>query len=205
MNVRSVSFLLALLLLAAPAWAADPWCETGGRSGLRLEWLPLDEADPHLGSLSVRDAADGRIVQVLEGLENYSGSLDAVEIADMDNDGCPDLAVLAQVAAIGNRSRAFFLYDRSRRRFAWSGELSGIGGLEVDPTDRNCLIAQWKGGAATIHTARYCWEGGRLALRHEYSVSPMVDEAGEMACYQHVESFHEAGGTRTETSCTAEF
>jgi hypothetical protein len=84
--------------------------------------------------------------------------------------------------------------------------LSEIGGLDIDPKDKNCVTSFWKGGAADIGFAQYCWSNGTLLKRKEYSVSPLINEDdGELACYEHIETTYTNGKAETKRTCTMEF
>jgi hypothetical protein len=200
---------LAIALLccwAASAFAADPWCRPGGASALRFEWIPASKAEPRVGSVRIKDES-GKTVQVLDAVENhYGGSeLPLGRRDDFNNDGCPDLAVTNSIAGIGNESLTVFLYDPRAKRFEENEALSGIGGLNVDPHDRNCVNGEWKGGAEDVYTSRHCWRRGKLVPIKEYSVSPLYNRKGELACYEHVETTYRGGRKRTRTRCTQKF
>lgn len=187
------------------ACAADPWCSAGAQPALSFEWLPKDKAEPSLGSVRIRDA-NGRIVQVLENVENYredSASLGTG--TDFNNDGCPDLVVTSSMAAIGNESVTAFLYNPRTRRFELSEALSAVGGLQLDSRDRNCVTGDWKGGAQDVYSQRLCWSKGKLVLESEYDVSPRYNKEGEFQCFLHTETVYRGGKKRERTKCTKEF
>ncbi|KQQ96922.1 FG-GAP repeat protein [Massilia sp. Leaf139] len=200
-------YTLALLCCASlPAWAADPWCSARGKPALTFEWVPKDQADPKLGSVRIKDVS-GKTVQVIDEMENYYGDSESDSESfdtrtDFNNDGCPDLVVTGSIAGIGNESQVVFLYERRTRRFAANEALSNIGGLELDPKDRNCVGGSWKSGADSVYTSRHCWKNGKLVMTNEYRMSPRLSPAGEFACYEHVETEYRDGRKRTKTSCT---
>lgn len=136
-----------LCCCSLPAWAADPWCSPRGKSAFTFEWLSKGKADRALGSVRIKDAA-GKTVQVLADVENYYRDSESFGTGtDFNNDGCADLAVTNSVAGIGNRSSTVFLYNPRTKRFDANEALSHIGGLELDPKDKNCVTGGWKGGA----------------------------------------------------------
>lgn len=194
-----------LCCLATQAWAADPRCRAGAVPAFTFEWVARDKAEPSVGSVRVRDAA-GKVVQVLDGLENYGADSDALGTGrDFNNDGCPDLVVTASVAAIGNESAAAFLYNPATRRFERNQALSDIGGLDLDPRDPNCVTGFWKGGADDMVSSRYCWRKGKLVMESQSGVSPRYDGEGTFQCYEHVETIYRGGKKRTHTDCTKDF
>lgn len=171
---------------------------------LSFEWEPKDKAEPQLGSVGIKNTASGKTVQVLDNVERYSADT-PFGTQDLNNDGCRDLVVTSSVAGIGNESKTVFLYSPKKRRFVLSDALSAIGGLEIDPRDKNCVTGSWKGGAADFYSAKHCWSKGKLMLRSEASVSPMLREDGGLNCYQHVNTEYRAGKKRTRKDCTGEF
>lgn len=187
-----------------PAWAADPWCSPGGASALRFEWLPKDTSNPSIGSVRIKDAS-GKTVQMLNNVTNDYGNSESLRNRDFNNDGCPDLVVTADMAAIGNESVEAFLYDPRKKRFELNKALSGLGGLDLDPDDKNCVTSSWKGGAQDIYWAQHCWNKGKLVIQREYDVSPMYNTEGEFQCYQHITTDYRSGKKRERTDCTKEF
>ena len=184
------------------SWAADPWCSS---RALQLEWLPNNQAEPSVGSVQIKNPS-GKIVQVLGSLENYGENSESLRTSrDFNNDGCADLVVTSSVAAIGNESIKAFLYNPRTRRFDVSQALSGIGGLDIDPRDKNCVTGSWKGGAMDFYSARHCWRKGKLVMKSEHSVSPLYNDQGELQCYQNVITDYRGGKKRKRTSCTKEF
>lgn len=197
--------LTLLCCCAAHAWAGDAWCRAGGTPALTFEWVPKDKAEPSVGSVRVKDAS-GKVVQVLDGLENYYHDTGALGTdVDFNNDGCPDLKVTNSVAGIGNESLSVFLYNRATRRFEPNQALSEIGGLDIDSRNRNCVTGFWKGGAADVHSERHCWHKGKLVKDQEWDVSPRYNGEGEFQCYQHDETTYRGGKKHTHTDCTKEF
>jgi len=187
------------------ACAADAWCTALSKPAYSFEWVANSEVEDNTGSVRVKDAS-GKTVQVLANLENYYGSSDGLDARrDFNNDGCPDLVVTHSKAGIGNESARVFLYSRSRQRFEANEALSNIGGLDLDPRDRNCVTGSWKGGAQDINWEQHCWNKGKLVLMREGSVSPMYDEEGTFQCYEHVETTYRNGKKHTRTDCTQEF
>lgn len=187
------------------AWAADPWCSPRGKPAFTFEWLAKGKANPDLGSVRIRDAA-GKTVQVLADVENYYRDSESFGTGtDFNNDGCADLTVTSSVAGIGNRSSTVFLYNPRTRRFEANEALSTIGGLALDPKDKNCVNGDWKGGAEDMYASRHCWKAGKLVLMSEYQVSPLYGPEGEFACYEHVETEYRGGKKREKKSCTKEF
>lgn len=190
---------------AGSASAADPWCRPGGAAALRFAWVPASKADPSRGSVRIEDAA-GKTVQVLDKLYNDSGSSESFSTRrDFNNDGCPDLVVTSDVAAIGNESATVFLYQPGARRFEPSQALSNIGGLDLDPRDRNCVTGFWKGGDRDIRTETHCWRKGKLVLMREYSVYPVYNRENEMQCFLHIETEYRGGKKHTRERCSQEF
>lgn len=205
--MRWAKFAVALLCCwCLSAAAADSWCRPGGASALRFEWVPGGGPEPGVGSVRIKDRS-GKTVQVLDGVENYYyRDSDAFRSsADFNNDGCPDLAVTRSKAAIGNESATVFLYRPATKRFVLNKVLSGIGGLNVDGRDRNCVTGEWKGGAEDVYTTRHCWRKGKLVPTNEHSVSPLYNREGMLDCYEHVVTDYRGGRKRTRTSCTKEF
>lgn len=183
------------------AWAANPWCSPAGTSALTFEWVPKDKAEPSIGSVRIRDAS-GKIVQVLDNLTNEYGNSESLRSdRDFNRDGCPDLIVTADMAAIGNESVDAFLYDSRKKRFILHKGLSALGGLDLDPENQNCVTSTWKGGAADIYWAQHCWNKGKLVIQREYDVSPMYNTEGEFQCYQHIATDYRGGKKRERTDC----
>ncbi|MBD8530533.1 hypothetical protein IFT83_11155 [Massilia sp. CFBP 13647] len=187
------------------AWAAAPWCSPRGKPAFTFQWVARDKADPALGSVRIKDAA-GKTVQVLADVENYYADSKSFDTGtDFNNDGCADLVVTTSVAGIGNESLAVFLYNPRTKRFEANEALSNIGGLELDPKDRNCVTGGWKGGAEDMYSSRHCWKQGQLVMISEYKVSPLYGPEGEFTCYEHVETEYRGGEKREKKSCTKEF
>jgi hypothetical protein len=169
-------------------------------------WEPQDAQKPNSGSVRVADARTGGTVQVLQDVQNYQGDDNGLQALDLNNDGCPDLVVTADVAPIGNRINTVYLYDRTRRRFVFDAALSEIPDLAVDSRDPNCLTGDWKGGADDVGGERYCWRKGRLVKSSDYSVKPLYDrKTGKFSCYEHVETTHAGGRKRVRKDCTKRF
>ena len=187
------------------AWAADPWCSPGGSSALSFEWVSTDKAEPSKGNVIIKDAS-GKIVQVLRDVTNRHANSELLDTyRDFNNDGCPDLVVSVDMAAIGNESVEAFLYDPKTRQFAFNEALSGLGGLDLDPKDKNCVGSYWKGGAEDMYYARHCWKGDKLVMQSEYNVSPRYNTEGEFQCFLHVTTTYRDGKKRTNTKCTKKF
>lgn len=158
-------------------------------------------ADLGTGTVQIKDAS-GRIVQVLDDVENNQRSSESLETRkDFNNDGCADLVVTTSVAAIGNESIMVFLYNPNTRRFEVSEALSSIGRQDPDPRDKNCFNSHRKGGAMDFYTARHCWSKGKLVLKSEHSVSPVYNDGGEFECYYHVKTDYRGGKKRERTNC----
>lgn len=203
--VRRLVSMALLCCCPLSAWAAAPACGPEARDGFTFEWVPKDPSDPTVGSVRIK-AASGQVVQVLDGLNNYWHDSDGLRTGrDYNNDGCPDLVVTDSMAAIGNESVAAFLYDPATGRFAYSEPLSVIGGLDLDPRDRNCVTGSWKGGAEDVFTDKHCWIKGKLVLKEEYSVSPLYNAEGEFQCYEHVRTVYRDGRKRIRRDCTRKF
>lgn len=182
--------------------AADPWCSARGNEVLSFEWTPTDAAEPRIGSVRVQHADSGKTVQVLKNVENYRDNSDSFRYQDLNNDGCRDLLVTSSVAGIGNESNTVFLYSPRTKRFVLSKALTDIGGLDVDRRDKNCVTGFWKGGAADFYTSRHCWRHGKLVIKSEYSVSPVVKAGRD--CYLHITTEYRDGKKRMKRSCTKE-
>lgn len=210
-----VLIFLTWMMVHLATTAADPWCGPHGAKALRIEWVPATaQEEERQGSVRVRDARSGKVMQEIGQLENlyaHSEAIDpdsaaapGIDTRDFDNDGCGDLSVLEQVAGIGNESHSVFLYDRATRRFVRHEGLSAIGGLDIDGRDRNCVTGFWKGGAADIGTEKHCWVKGKLVKREEYSVSPLYRN-DKLQCYQHVTTTYAGGRKKVKRAGTKEF
>lgn len=198
--------LVALMgLWSVSAWAADPWCSARENRVHSFAWTATDKAEPRLGTVHVKHVDSGKTVQVIPNVENYHDDSDAFRFTDFNNDRCPDLLVTSSVAGIGNESNTVFLYDRKRRKFVLSKTLSEIGGLNIDRRDKNCVTGFWKGGAADFYTSKHCWRNGRLVIKREYSVGPVVNADGEQQCYQHITTEYHGGKKKVKKRCTQEF
>ncbi len=198
--IACLACLACVVPLAASAGA--PACP----ARYTFAWVPKGAQAPTSGSVRIADARTGRTVQVLDGVENYQGDENGLGTPDLSNDGCPDLVVSTDVAPIGNRSNAVYLYDRARGRFVFDAALSGIPDLAVDSRDPNCVTGDWKGGADDAGGERHCWRKGRLVKTNEYSVKPLYDkETGEFSCYEHVETTYAGGRKRVRRDCTKRF
>jgi len=200
--LRLVLFLTVFLSCSPFARAADPWCGPHPEEVLRFKWLPKDGAEPQLGSVQIEDVKNGKIMQVIENLENYRGDSESLSARDFNNDGCGDLVVTSAIAAIGNESSSVFLYDRSSRRFVFNQALSDIGGLDIDPRNRNCVTSSWKGGAENMYSAVHCWQKGKLVLQSESSLALLVDEDGNVACYEKIDTTYVNGRKKIRKRCT---
>ncbi|QNA89951.1 hypothetical protein G4G28_18240 [Massilia sp. Dwa41.01b] len=204
---------LSIVLLCCsslPAWAFDPWCSPRGKQAYRFEWVVKGKAEDldgsFVGEVRIRNAS-GKLVQVLGNVSNYYGE-DSEWLPgarDYNNDGCPDLVMTSQVAGIGNASVEAYLYNPRRRRFELNEALSNIGGLDVDPRDKNCVTGGWKSGADSVYASRHCWKKGKLVLVSEYKISPRYKEGSESFCYEHIETTYRGGRKRTRTKCTKTF
>lgn len=187
------------------AWASDPWCSAGKTPAFNFEWQPKDQEEPSFGSVVIKDTS-GNTIQVLDDIDNYRGDAESLYAnTDFNNDGCPDLVVTSFVGASGNETLTAFLYDRKTQRFAYSEALSNIGGLQLDPRNKNCVTASGKGGADTVYSERHCWSKGKLVLKSESKSVALYDDNGQLKCYQHVDTEYRGGKKRTRTSCTSEF
>ena len=143
---------------------------------------------------------------MLDNLENYGRSSESLDASrDFNNDGCADLVVTSSIAGIGNESAKAFLYNPKTRRFEVSGALSNIGGLDLDPRDKNCVTSYWKGGAMDYYAARHCWNKGKLVMKSEHTVWPTYNGEGELQCFLHVKTDYRGGKKRERTICTKEF
>lgn len=182
--------------------AADPWCTAQESEVLSFEWIPTDKAEPRIGDIRIQHVASGRTLQVIRNVENYSDDSNSFRYRDLNNDRCRDMLVTSSVGGIGNESMTVFLYDRRRKRFVLSKALSEIGGLDVDRLDKNCVTGFWKGGAADFYTSKHCWRDGKLVIKREYSVSPVVT-AGRQ-CYLHTTTEYHGGKKSVKKSCTKE-
>lgn len=200
----SMLIIFSLSCLPTAALAADRWCSPAKGHAYSFAWESAGAADSGPGSVRVSNAAGGT-VQILANVENYSGSQELSKIHDYNNDGCDDLAIVSSVAGIGNESNTVFLYDRTRQRFVRSKILSAIGGLELDPRDRNCVTGFWKGGAMDFYTSRHCWKNGKLLIEKEYTVSAVSSEDGTQSCYLHVNTTYRGGKKKVAKRCTQEF
>lgn len=186
------------------AWAANPQCSAGKKTEFKFEWQPEVSLQARAGRVLVKDTA-GKIVQTLEGLENFRETSESLGTGrDFNNDGCPDLVVTSGLSGIGNETVTVFLYNPRTRRFEKSKRLSNLGGLDVDPRDKNCVTGSWKTGADSFHFERHCWLKGRLVLMSEEKDSAVLDSAGRLQCYRHVQSDYRDGKKRTRTNCTKE-
>lgn len=199
---KLVFALLGLWSLSARA--ADPWCSPQGSRAFSFEWAPQDSAQPSLGSVHIKSTSTGKTIQVLDDVENYHANGDAFRYRDWNNDGCGDLLVVSSVAGIGNESNAIYLYNPKRRRFVLNKALSEIGGLDMDQRDKNCVTGFWKGGAANFYTSKHCWRNGKLVIRNEYTVGPLIDADGNLKCYRHVTTEYRGGKKKVKKSCTKE-
>lgn len=200
------TMLITLLGLASvPAWSAENRCSLDAKDMFTFIWVPKTAAEPNLGSIRITDRA-GRTVQVLDNQTYHYGDSetagDNMDTRDFNNDGCGDLVFASDVAGIGNTSNTAFLYEPASGRFVAHKSLSGIMGLDIDPHDKRCVTGYGKGGAADIHTERYCWSGGKLVVTEEYSVSPRVDSEGNPTCYLHTTTTYRHGQKKTRTKCT---
>ena len=194
--------IFALFCSPALASTGDPWCSPAKEPhAYSFAWQPDRNASSGPGSVRVSNAA-GRTVQILANVEHDAGSQAPSKIHDYNNDGCDDLAIVSDVAAIGNESKTVFLYDRQRKRFVRSNILSEIGGLELDPRHRNCVTGFWKGGAMDFSTSRHCWKNGKLLIEKAYEVSAVGDEDGKHRCYLHVNTTYRGGKKRVTKRCT---
>lgn len=207
-DYRRTMLLILLGLASAPAWSAGKQCSLDARDMFTFAWVPKTAADPTVGSIRITDRT-GQTVQVLDNQTYYYGgdeaAADSLDTRDFNNDGCGDLVFASDVAAIGNTSNTAFLYEPDRGRFVLHELLSGIGGLDVDPSDKHCVSGFWKGGAMDVGTQKYCWSQGRLVLKEEFSVSPLINPEGEVACYVHTTTTYAGGKKKTRTKCTAKF
>jgi hypothetical protein len=195
--------LLAVLSSCSPsAWAADPWCGPHPEEVLRFKWLPNGDGESQVGSVQVEDIKTGKIIQVLDNVENYRADSESLYSRDFNHDGCGDLAVTSAVAAIGNENSSIFLYDRARRRFVFNQVLSDIGGIDIDPRNPNCVTGSWKGGAENMYAATHCWQKGKLVLQSEYSLAALVDEEGNLACYEKIDTTYVNGRKKVRKRCT---
>jgi len=206
--MRRIAWIALLCCWSCGAWAADPWCGARGKSGYTFEWVAQDAAEAAeaaVGSIRIRNAS-GTPVQVLDKVRNhYQDSASLRTREDFNNDGCPDLVVTSDMAAIGNESVEAFLYDRKTKRFVRSDALSQVPGPNVDPQDRNCVTGGWKGGAEDVYSVRHCWKKGKLVLVSEYDISPRYDKQARFQCYLHTETSYRKGKKHTRTKCTKTF
>lgn len=198
-------FIILPGLASVPAWSADRQCHPNAKAMFTFTWRPQSAAEPKTGSLRI-EAHAGRTVQVLENLEYYYGDSDSADVMvdtrDFNNDGCGDLVIASSIAGIGNTSNTVFLYEPARRRFVANDALSAIMGRDIDPRDKRCVTSFGKGGAADMHTDRYCWSRGRLVLTEQYSISPRIDSDGAFTCYLHTTTTYRHGKKKTRTRCT---
>jgi len=194
--------LVLLALWSLSAQAADPWCRPEGKDAFSFEWEPVSKKDPQHGRVHIKETASGKTVQVLDDVASYYGGENAFGIQDFNHDACPDLAIVSEVAAIGNESSAVYLYEPANRRFVLHAGLSDIGGLALDPSDSNCVLGSWKGGAEDFYASRSCWVKGKLVLTSEWSVTPLVNKEGKFQCYQHIDTTYRAGKKKTRETCT---
>jgi hypothetical protein len=102
-NMLRLILVFTVLSLCPPsARAADPWCGPHPEEVLRFKWLPKDGVESPVGSVQIEDIKNGKIIQVLDNVENYRADSESLTSRDFDNDGCGDLVVTSAVAAIGN-------------------------------------------------------------------------------------------------------
>lgn len=195
--------VLAVLCWYPPsARAADPWCGPHPEEVLRFKWLPKGGVESQVGSVQIEDIKNGKIIQVLDNVENYRADSESLTSRDFNNDGCGDLVVTSAVAAIGNETSSVFLYDRTRRRFVFNKVLSDIGGIDIDPHNPNCVTGSWKGGADDMYATTHCWRKGKLVLQNEYSLTTRLDQEGNVACYEKVETTYVRGQKKIRKRCT---
>jgi hypothetical protein len=198
--------LLTVLASCSPsARAEDPWCGKHPEKVLRFKWLPKGGAEAQVGSVQIEDIKTGKIIQVLENVENYRASSESLSSRDFNNDGCGDLVVISAMAAIGNENSSVFLYDRASRRFVFNEVLSDIGGIDIDPRNPNCVTSSWKGGAENMYASTHCWRKGRLVLQSEFSLTPLVDEEGNFTCYEQIDTTYVRGRKKIRKRCTKEY
>ena len=192
---------MLLSLCSASSFAADKWCSAKGRDLWRFTWVANGATEPNVGSILVKDAT-GKTIQVLKNVGNYREDENAVGVHDFNNDGCGDLIITTDIAGIGNESNEVFLYQRATRRFVAHEALSGIGGVYIDTEDKNCVLGSWKNGAEHVYTSRHCWRKGKLELKSEYEVKPLINGAGELKCYKETKTSYRGGRKSVRTSCT---
>ncbi|MBP1204781.1 hypothetical protein JOD97_002823 [Duganella sp. 1411] len=200
--LRLIMVLTVLSLCPPSARAADAWCGPHPEEVLRFKWLPKGGVESQAGSVQIEDIKNGKIIQVLDNVENYRADSESLTSRDFDNDGCGDLVVTSAVAAIGNETSSVFLYDRTRRRFVFNKQLSDIGGIDIDPRNPNCVTGSWKGGADDMYAATHCWRKGKLVLQNEYSQTTRLDEEGNVACYEKIETTYVRGQKKIRKRCT---
>ena len=186
-------------------WAADPWCNARDSRAYQFDWLPKHKPEESIGSVLIKDAS-GKIVQVLDNVENYHRSRESLDTSrDFNNDSCADLLVTRNVGATGNESVDAFLYNRKTKRFEVSKALSTIGGLDIDPRDKNCVTSSWKGGAMDFYAAQHCWNKGKLVMESEETVWPTYNDEDELQCYYHTKISYRGGKKRERTKCTKQW
>ena len=187
------------------AWAADPWCNARDSPAYQFEWLPKNRTEESIGSVLIKDAS-GKIVQVLDNVENYHHVSESLNTgSDFNNDGCADLVVTSSIAPTGNESRMAFLYNPTTRRFELSKTLSDLVGLELDTRDKNCVTSFAKGGAMDFYAAQHCWSKDKLGMKSEETVWPTYNDEGELECYYHTKISYRGGKKRVRTKCTKQW
>ncbi|USX29175.1 hypothetical protein NHH73_13205 [Oxalobacteraceae bacterium OTU3CINTB1] len=201
-NMLRLIMLLTVLSSCSPSAWADPWCGPRPEEVLRFKWLPEGGVESQVGSVQVEDIKSGKILQVLEHVENYRADSESLSSRDFNNDGCGDLVVTSAMAAIGNESSSVFLYDRASRRFVFSKVLSDLGGIDIDPGNPNCVTSSWKGGAENMYAATHCWRKGKLVLQSESSLTMLVDEDGDFSCYEQINTTYVNGRKKIRKRCT---
>lgn len=197
--LRLIIVLTALSSCPPYAWAADPWCGPRREEVLRFKWLPKVGVESPVGKVQIEEIKKGKIIQELDNVENYRADSESLYTRDFNNDGCDDLVVTSAMSAMGNETSSVFLYDRTRRRFVFNKELSEIGGIDIDPRVPNCVTSSWKGGADDRYAATHCWRKGKLVLESEYSLTTLVDEEGNVACYEQIDTTYVRGKKNPQT------
>jgi hypothetical protein len=125
---------------------------------------PSDETVLAVRALDVRQAADGAVVQRLEGLDTRTPVVDGellLEQPDLDFDGMPDLRIVADRPAGPNVPYRHWRYDKVSARFVAVPALDELAAPQFD-AERREVRSDWRDGAARHGTDRYAWRDGAL-------------------------------------------
>lgn len=158
-----ISFFVLLLVVSISAFADDPWCNSKGHEGPFLfQWTPKDKGEDQEGTLEIKDSASNQAAQLITGRSSRYEKF-VPEFTDYNFDGCPDLS-WEESGSSHNPTKAVFLYDRSRKLFINSAQLSDLANLGIHDKRKRCLYSSSHGGFWVGTEETYCWNANKLIL-----------------------------------------